>query len=114
MSRVLGRESFPQKNMPQVPAAVAAHDLCAISVCVEMSFYGPFDLIVETGPAAVAAELVRSLVQRRIALTADVCARILQIGVLSYTGPLGALLQNHIRFNVIERIVLCRSVFRGI
>ena len=63
--------------MSEVSAAVAADDLCAVSVCIRMSFYGSFDFVIKTGPSAVTAELVRCLVKRRIALTANVCAGIL-------------------------------------
>jgi hypothetical protein len=49
VSGILRRESFTKKDVAQVSAAVAAHDLGSFSVSVEMSFYCSFDFVIKLG-----------------------------------------------------------------
>ena len=108
MPSVLRRVSLAEEHMPQMSTAIPAGDFCAIAVFIEVSFHCTFNLVIETGPAAMAAEFVFREVQRRVALTTDVRARILHVGVLTDIRTFRTLLLNHVRFELTERVVLRR------
>ena len=58
--------------MAKVAVAVAADDFGPVAVCSPLHTVS--DLVVKAGPAAAALELLGGLVERGVALTADVSA----------------------------------------
>ncbi len=57
MPRILRREPFTQKHVPEVTPAVHAGDLRSAAVRVRRAFHRAGDLIIEARPAAVGIEL---------------------------------------------------------
>jgi hypothetical protein len=81
VASVLGGHSFTMENMSQVAAAIPAKNFGAMSVRVLMTIYGFGDLVIETGPTAMAFEFVVGSVKQRVAPSANERARIFQIRV---------------------------------
>src|SRR5690606_3238914 len=98
MPRVLGRKAFAFKHMAEMAAAVAADDLDTTAVGVGVTLHRAGDLVVKAGPATVAVELVGRLVQRGVALPADVSAGGLVVGVLADEGALRPLVEDDAGF----------------
>lgn len=80
--------------MPQVPTTVGANDFRPKPVGVRHAFYGSFNLIIKTGPAAMAIELVLASVEGSIASAAYIRTNRLILLVLSRAGKLGPLAKN--------------------
>jgi hypothetical protein len=78
--------------------AIVADDFRALAVGVKMAVNGAVNLIIKARPSAVALELVGGSIQWRIALAADVRARLLVVRVLADEGTFGTFLEDHERF----------------
>ena len=111
MSCILRSVSLAEEHMPQMAAAILAGNFCAISVFIEMPLYCAFNLVIETGPTAMAAEFVFRQIQRRVALTADIRAWILRVGVLTDIGTFRPLLQNYVGFLLSVSALYCGGTF---
>ena len=70
MANIFFRETFALENMAEMSSAIRAEDLGSRSVWFPP--YGPFDFIVETGPAAIRIELISGTIQRCVALATNV------------------------------------------
>ena len=95
------------KNMPQVAAAIPAHNFGAMSVRVLMTINGFGDLIIEAGPTAMAIELFVGSVKRRVAPSANKRARIFQIRVLAGEWLLRTFANDDARFFRRQFVELC-------
>ena len=82
--------------MAKVSSAAAAEDFGSRPVGVGFADNRLGNLIIEARPPAVTLELVVRPVQRRVALAADECARVLQFGVFTRERTFGALAENHV------------------
>ena len=73
---VLGGRPLTEENVSQVSPTIEADDLGATAVGIWMTGDGTRNLIVETGPPAMAVELVLGAIQGRIAAAANERARL--------------------------------------
>ena len=78
--------------MPQVAVTIVTDNLDAVAVWILMAINRSGDLIVETGPATVAFELVSGLVKRSVAAAAEIGSLVLQVSVFTAKGRFGPFL----------------------
>jgi hypothetical protein len=81
--------------MAKMPLAGGASDLGAMAICIQAAGNSSGNLIVKAGPAALGIEFIKGAVEWCTALTADVQAGGLVIGIFSTEGPLGAFVNDH-------------------
>ena len=105
MSRVLVGQLFTKKHMAKMPGAVRTNDLGPPTICIRNARDSAFDFIIECRPAAPAVKLVSGFVQRGIALTTDVSALVLCVGVLSCERLFGSFVQYYMLLKVGQFIV---------
>ena len=88
MTGILGGQPLAPEDVPQVPAAVVADDFRPRSIGVGMAFHGSGDFVVETRPATMAVELVGRVIERSVALPAEIRTAFLMVGILANKRPL--------------------------
>jgi len=110
VASAFGGHSFAMENVSQVATAVPANNFGAMSVRVLMTINGFGDLVIETGPTAIAFELVVGSVKRRVALSANKRTRIFQIRVLAGEWPFRAFSNDDARFFRRQFVELCSRV----
>jgi len=75
--------------------AIAAKDLCTLSIGIGYFGNGPGDLIIECRPAAMPVEFTIGIIQRRIATLADVCSFLSIIEQVAGAGVFGGFVYNY-------------------
>ena len=108
MPRILLRESLTLENVPQVPAAIPTENFDSVAIGIRLAANGTRNLVVKTRPTALAVELVVGVIQRSIALAADIGSRLLVVGVFANKGSFRSLLQDDILLLGRQFVVLLR------
>ncbi len=102
---VFGCKTFALKYMAKVTPATSTGYFGTTAVGIEGALYGPFDFILESGPATTTVKLVGRAVQRGIAFAAMVSALFKMVGVLAGKGSLGSLFLDHIPLKFVQLVV---------
>lgn len=98
MPGVLRGEALAFKDVAQMAFAVGADDFNPAPIRIRVLVNRPGDLIIEAGPSATGFKLIRGLVQRLVALPADVGARHFIVFILSRKRALSAFVQEDVLF----------------
>jgi hypothetical protein len=91
---VFRREALAFKDMPQMTAAVGAHNLDPAAVGIQVALDCPFNLIIKAWPAAVGIKFIVRPVQGCITLPAVVGAGGFVVCVFSCVGAFGAFMED--------------------
>ncbi|MFT5998487.1 MAG: hypothetical protein ACI81P_000940 [Neolewinella sp.] len=109
VASVLRSKALPFENVAQVAATVVAGNFDPVAVGIADLLDGAWYFVVEARPAAAAAELILTVVQRVITAPADEDAVDLEVVVLPNKRHLCAFTDNNTLFFGSEGVVIFRS-----
>ena len=108
VASILAGHPFTEENMSQMPAAIVTNNLGAKAVGVGVVIDGAGDLVIKAGPTAMAVELVRRAVKRRVTPSAKIGAGLFPISQFAGERPLCAFTNDDVSFLARQFVVFGR------